>query len=213
MTVGEAPRSSFALLPFAPRAAGLRPPCYYQDGLGSTTHIADGSGNLLESYRYDLYGTPGYYDQNGQLKANQVSGYGVNDLYVGERWVSELRVYDLRNRFMSPELGRFLQPDSIGFKGDASNLYRYCHNDSVDRVDPLGFTDLCYVGGYTKADWRIRDALDKTINPKEVISVGAHASPTEMRNTTVKPSVPLTVKQVVQDIRNLDKFKNNPNMP
>jgi RHS repeat-associated protein len=96
---------------------------YYQDKLGSTTHVADGSGQLLESYRYDLYGTPTYYDQNGQLKANQVSGYGVNDLFAGERWIGELALYDLRNRFMSPELGRFLQADPIGFKGDASNLY------------------------------------------------------------------------------------------
>jgi uncharacterized protein RhaS with RHS repeats len=39
---------------------------------------------------------------------------------------------------MSAELGRFLQPDPIGFKGDASNLYRYCHNDAVDFTDPTG---------------------------------------------------------------------------
>jgi uncharacterized protein RhaS with RHS repeats len=39
---------------------------------------------------------------------------------------------------MSPELGRFLQSDPIGFKGDASNLYRYCGNDPVDRTDPMG---------------------------------------------------------------------------
>ena len=46
--------------------------------------------------------------------------------------------YDDRNRFMSPALGRFLQPDPIGFKGDASNLYRYCGNDWANRSDPMG---------------------------------------------------------------------------
>jgi hypothetical protein len=87
---------------------------YYQDKLGSTTHIADASGTLLESYRYDLYGTPSYFDSTSQpINSSTV---GVTDLYAGERWVSELRVYDLRNRFMSPELGRFLQTDPIGFK-------------------------------------------------------------------------------------------------
>lgn len=111
---------------------------YYQDKLGSTTHIADADGNLLESYRYDLYGTPKYNDSNGQPKTIQVSGYGINDLYAGERWIGELGLYDLRNRFMSPELGRFLQTDPIGFKGDASNLYRYCHNDPEDFTDPMG---------------------------------------------------------------------------
>jgi RHS repeat-associated protein len=39
---------------------------------------------------------------------------------------------------MSPELGRFLQTDPIGFGGDASNLYRYCHNDPEDFGDPMG---------------------------------------------------------------------------
>src|SRR5213594_1317008 len=39
---------------------------------------------------------------------------------------------------MSPDLGRFLQPDPIGFKGDASNLYRYCGNAWANRTDPTG---------------------------------------------------------------------------
>jgi RHS repeat-associated protein len=109
---------------------------YYQDKLGSTTHVADSRGHLLESYRYDLFGTPSYYDSTSQpINSSTV---GVNDLYAGERWVTHLGLYDLRNRFMSPELGRFLQTDLIGFKGDASNLYRYCHNDPEDFSDPTG---------------------------------------------------------------------------
>jgi uncharacterized protein RhaS with RHS repeats len=43
---------------------------------------------------------------------------------------------------MSPDLGRFLQPDPIGFKGDASNLYRYCGNDWANRTDPMGLDDI-----------------------------------------------------------------------
>ncbi len=31
---------------------------YYQDGSGSTSHLADSTGHLLEWYRYDLQGTP-----------------------------------------------------------------------------------------------------------------------------------------------------------
>src|SRR5205814_8076435 len=42
---------------------------------------------------------------------------------------------------MSPDLGRFIQPDPIGFKGDASNLYRYCGNDWANRSDPMGLDD------------------------------------------------------------------------
>jgi RHS repeat-associated protein len=103
---------------------------YYQDKLGSTTHIASASGQLVESYHYNLAGTP-----------TETSTHGVVDLYAGERWIPELALYDLRNRFMSPELGRFLQADPIGFQGDASNLYRYCGDDPVNRSDPTGLLD------------------------------------------------------------------------
>jgi hypothetical protein len=47
---------------------------YYQDKLGSTTHIANASGALLESYRYDLFGTPTYYNSlNTQLSTSNYS--------------------------------------------------------------------------------------------------------------------------------------------
>jgi RHS repeat-associated protein len=109
---------------------------FYQDELGSTSHIADATGHLLESYKYNLYGKPTFYDAGGNLIP--ASAKGVRDLFGGERFVTELGLYDLRNRYMLPDLGRFLQPDPIGFKGDASNLYRYCGNDWANKTDPMG---------------------------------------------------------------------------
>src|SRR5207302_7354540 len=109
---------------------------YYQDELGSTSHIASSSGALLEYYKYDLYGKPTYFSSTSQPLNS--STFGVRDLFTGQRWVSEIGLYDDRNRFMSPDLGRFLQPDPIGFKGDSSNLYRYCGNDWANRSDPMG---------------------------------------------------------------------------
>ena len=114
---------------------------YYQDELGSTSHIADSTGHLLEAYRYNLYGAPTYWDPSGN-PLPQGSNYDVRDLFTGQRWISEIGLYDDRNRFMSPDLGRFLQPDPIGFKGDASNLYRYCGNDWANKSDPMGLTDI-----------------------------------------------------------------------
>jgi uncharacterized protein RhaS with RHS repeats len=35
-----------------------------------------------------------------------------------------------------PELGRFLQPDPKQFAAGEYNLYRYCHNDPVNKSDP-----------------------------------------------------------------------------
>jgi len=109
---------------------------YYQDASGSTSHVADATGHLLEWYRYDLDGTPFFYNANdSQLSA---SNYSVRHLFTGQQWYQELGLYDLRNRFYSPDIGRFLQPDPIGFRGDGSNLYRYCRNNPVTRWDPFG---------------------------------------------------------------------------
>ena len=41
-----------------------------------------------------------------------------------------------------PELGRFLQPDPKEFGAGDYNLYRYCHNDPVNHVDPFGLEPL-----------------------------------------------------------------------
>jgi hypothetical protein len=83
----------------------------------------------------------------------------------------------------------------------------------VDRADPTGLTDLNYVGGDDARDWHLRYALDNYFNPKGVISVGAHGSPTSMTNTTVTPHAPLTATQVVRDVANLAKAKNDTKMP
>jgi RHS repeat-associated protein len=108
---------------------------YYQDGSGSTSHLADNNGVLKEWYRYDLHGTPFFYNANDtQLSA---SNYSVRHLFTGQQLYKEIGLYDLRNRFYSPDIGRFLQPDPIGFKG-GNNLYRYCGNNPVTRWDPFG---------------------------------------------------------------------------
>ena len=115
---------------------------YYQDELGSTSHVADTHGVLLEYYKYDLYGKPTYFSPNNPNQPLTASTFGVKDLFTGQRWIVEIGLYDDRNRFMSPDLGRFLQPDPIGFKGDGSNLYRYCGNDWANRSDPMGTQDV-----------------------------------------------------------------------
>ncbi len=127
---------------------------YYQDELGSTSHIANATGQLLEYYKYDLYGKPQFFNSTSQQL--NASAYGVNDLFTGQRWVVEIGLYDDRNRFMSPDLGRFLQPDPIGFKGDASNLYRYCGNDWANRSDPMG---LEVTAGFHGPDLTTKETL------------------------------------------------------
>jgi len=66
-----------------------------------------------------------------RLDANTASGAQPSGLYY------------YRARMYAPDLGRFLQPDPIGYAGGL-NMYGYVGNDPLNLVDPLG---LLSVGG------------------------------------------------------------------
>lgn len=113
---------------------------YFQDGLGSTSHVSDLSRNLLESYKYtSTFGSVSVYSPTGVIRKNG-SSYDVRHLFTGQLWMPQIGLYDYRNRVYSPGLARFLQPDPIGFAGDPTNLYRYCGNNPVNSTDPFGLT-------------------------------------------------------------------------
>jgi RHS repeat-associated protein len=117
---------------------------YYQDASGSTSHLASGTGQLQEWYRYDVHGTPTFYNASNVQIGGSAAANNARHLFTGQQWYSELGLYDLRNRFYSPDLGRFLQPDPIGFAGDPSNIYRYVGNNPVNRSDPSGLVSPDY---------------------------------------------------------------------
>ena len=114
---------------------------YCQDGSGSTALLTDSTAHLLEWYRYDLQGAPFFYAPNDTQRNPNQSDFGVRHLFTGQQWYQSVGLYDLRNRFYSPDIGRFLQTDPIGFHG-GNNLYRYCGNNPVTRWDPFGLQGL-----------------------------------------------------------------------
>jgi RHS repeat-associated protein len=59
-------------------------------------------------------------------------------LFTGREWITELGLYDYRNRIYSSELGRFLQTDPIRFDAGDVNLCRYVSNNPINLVDPDG---------------------------------------------------------------------------
>jgi RHS repeat-associated protein len=119
---------------------------YYQDSLGNTSHVTDAVGNLLERYTYSAFGIPTFYNAAGAVIYNaagiSVSALGIRHLFQGQLWTQETGLNDYRNRVELPVMGVFLQPDPLGFKGDAANIYRFCNNNAVNRTDPTGLLDM-----------------------------------------------------------------------
>lgn len=114
---------------------------YHHDALGSTIALTDASGNPVERYSYDVYGAPTFKDGSGNIVSSSASGNCF--LFTGREYLSGtyLNLYDYRNRFYSPELGRFLQTDPIGFRAGDINIYRYVGNGPINGIDPMGLCD------------------------------------------------------------------------
>jgi len=121
---------------------------YFHDALGSVVALLNNSGSVVESYHYTPFGFPTVCEAAGtdgkwltnddiQRQIPIESGYGNPYMFTARRWEHYTGLYYYRARFYSPNLGRFLQPDPIGYY-DSMNLYQYCLNNSVNFVDPLG---------------------------------------------------------------------------
>jgi RHS repeat-associated protein len=94
------------------------------DERGSIVAVTNSSGTTLNVNGYDEYGIP----SSGNVGRFQ---------YTGQTWLPELGMYYYKARIYSPTLGRFLQPDPIGY-GDGMNMYAYVGGDPVNAADPSG---------------------------------------------------------------------------
>ena len=61
----------------------------------------------------------------------------VPERCVQQQFDEETGLYYLRNRYMNPALGKFIQKDPAGY-GAGPNLYAYCNCDPINHSDPSG---------------------------------------------------------------------------
>jgi len=109
---------------------------YITDHQGTVHSLADETGVIVESYRYDAWGRVlGVYDSNNQQLDN--SQLGNRYLFQGREYSWQSGLYYFRARWYDPITGRWLSNDPIGISGGL-NQYVFCGNNPVNCVDPFG---------------------------------------------------------------------------
>jgi RHS repeat-associated protein len=103
------------------------------DGSGNIIGLANPAGELLAEYWYGPFGelleaTGPKADSNPWRWATKSLDKETGLVYFG------LRYYD-------PTTGQWLSREPLG-EGESLNLYAYCHNDPINRVDVLGAAEV-----------------------------------------------------------------------
>ncbi len=104
---------------------------YVTNGHGDVTELRDASGNLLNSYSYDIWGNP--------ITVQETVPNSLR--YAGEYWDADTKLQYLRARWYDPATARFIGEDT--YEGELTNplslnLYAYVHNNPLIYVDPSG---------------------------------------------------------------------------
>src|SRR6185312_11490226 len=106
---------------------------YHNDNLGSSNVLTDRSGQMVQHYEYTTFGSSSYQ--------NNTSAYQVSNRYTGQICDNETGLYYYGARYYDPQLGRFIQSDTLVPSTTAPqtlNRYSYCDNNPYKYVDPTG---------------------------------------------------------------------------
>jgi RHS repeat-associated protein len=109
---------------------------YQYNGHGNVVALTDSNGNVVSTYDYDVWGN--VISRTGNI--DNLYGYAGQFGYVYDQ---ETGNYFLQSRYYDPKIGRFTTKDRFkGFENRpaSQNQYTYCENDSINRIDPNGYS-------------------------------------------------------------------------
>ncbi|MGM0714322.1 MAG: RHS repeat-associated core domain-containing protein, partial [Bacillota bacterium] len=116
---------------------------YYYNSHGDVVKIKGPSGNVLNTYEYDIW---------GNLLADKVKEAMPNPFaYAGEMYDKESGFYYLRARYYDPKMGRFVSEDTVKGQVDnplSLNRYTYVHNNPLRFFDPTGNHAVTWKGSH-----------------------------------------------------------------
>lgn len=108
------------------------------DGSGHVTALADSAGKLVAKYAYGPFG-----------ELASVSGPMADAnpwRYATKYFDAETGLYYFGHRYYDPVTGQWLSRELLG-EDESLNLYAYCHNDPVNKIDVLGLGEQVLVPG------------------------------------------------------------------
>ena len=117
---------------------------YLKNGQGDVVGILNSSGTLVAKYTYDAWGKLlSVTDAAGNDKSADASFIGnINPIrYRSYYYDTETGLYYLQSRYYDPEVGRFINADSVmGVNRDiyTYNLFTYCGNNPINRWEFAG---------------------------------------------------------------------------
>ena len=111
---------------------------YYKNVQGDITAIVDSAGQKVVEYTYDAWGK--VLSTTGSLAST--IGQSNPYRYRGYWYDSETGLYYLQSRYYDPQTGRFINADGFVSTGQgvlSCNMFAYCENNPVCRVDAQGY--------------------------------------------------------------------------
>ncbi len=110
---------------------------YHKNIFGDIIGILDSNYNELVSYEYDSWGALVNITDNSNINLGTINPFRYRSYYYDE----ETSLYYLNSRYYNPQIGRFINADSIILANKdiiSGNLFQYVSNNFINRIDKDG---------------------------------------------------------------------------